>query len=591
MDPNAELSGRGVLARTPTLLAAFLLSCVLLITVGLARANAATTVDFGISVTSDDAGLLAQTEDDIGRTVDFVRVFKTWDNAFPTANDQQILEGREVLLSVRPRTNAGVEIPWVDIAAAQPGDPLYQDMVDWASALAPYEDQIYFNFHHEPEARLNLAHGTAPEFIAAWRNFMTILAGEGFEPLGRVFIATDFGFQVPSTDRRATESWYPGDAWVEAIAADAYNWYDCRAGINTPWLSLAEIIEGIRVFGEAHPNEDLILAEFGSVEDSENPNRKAEWLADAQALFAEPDYAQFTAVAYFSLLQQGGTINCDWSIGTSPQSVAAFAALAADPFYGGGTAPPPVAPPPPVGDGSCVATPNGTGFDLLWEEVGRTSIRRSGAWLHTVNSGVQSFSDTSAPIGSTYEVRVFTNAGRVDINCVIADPPVDPPVPPVDPPVPPVDPPVSVCVGTVDGTTVLLEWDLDGLDIVRRDGAWLATPESNATSFEDLNAPVDATYVIRNRAADGTFTDYECVLDGEVSPPVPVPVNGCVAAAGPGGVTLTWDVPDDAVIRKNGAWLTTLRGPQTFTDPTGTAADSYVLRSRATGVPVDFPCQ
>ena len=571
MDPDAELSGRGVLERTPTLLAAFLLSCVLLITVGLARANAATTVDFGISVTSDDAGLLAQTEDDIGRTVDFVRVFKTWDNAFPTANDQQILEGREVLLSVRPRTNTGVEIPWADIAAAQPGDPLYQDMVDWASALAPYEDQLYFNFHHEPEARLNLAHGTAPEFIAAWRNFMTILAGEGFEPLGRVFIATDFGFQVPSTDRRATESWYPGDAWVEAIAADAYNWYDCRAGINTPWFSLAETIEGIRQFGEAHPNEDLILAEFGSVEDREDPNRKAEWFEDAQALFKQPEYSQFTKVSYFSIDAHPDAPACDWTVDSSPQSLAAFSAFGADPFYGGG------APTPPPGNNSCIATPNGAGINLAWNEVGGTAVRRNGEWLLTLESGIQTFTDPSPPLGSTYELIVRAGNLRTDLTCAAADPPVDPPV--------------SVCVGTVDGTTVLLEWDLDGLDVVRRDGAWLATPESNATSFEDLNAPVDATYVIRNRAAGGTFTDYECVLDGEVSPPVPVPVNGCVAAAGPGGVTLTWDVPGDAVIRKNGAWLTTLRGPQTFTDPTGTAADSYVLRSRATGVPVDFPCQ
>ena len=83
-----------------------------------------------------------------------------------------------MILSVKP-VQDGEPILWADIAAAQPGDPLYQDIVDWANAIRPYESQIWLSFHHEPEARSNIPHGDDDEFIAAWRNFMTVIDSEG----------------------------------------------------------------------------------------------------------------------------------------------------------------------------------------------------------------------------------------------------------------------------------------------------------------------------------------------------------------------------------------------------------------------------
>ena len=78
----------------------------------------------GIAVDGADASLVSAHEAAIGRHFDVVRVFKTWDDPFPTADDLELLDGRDIILSIKP-TRGSVYLKWADITAAQPGDPLY----------------------------------------------------------------------------------------------------------------------------------------------------------------------------------------------------------------------------------------------------------------------------------------------------------------------------------------------------------------------------------------------------------------------------------------------------------------------------------
>ena len=258
-------------------------------------------INLGLSIQSGEVPLLIDTENQLGRQVDTVRMFARWDDAFPSDQDLANLDGRNAILSIRPQ-DGNTPIPWADIAAAQPGDPLHDDMVAWANAIEPYEDQLWITFHHEPEAASNLPHGDADEFIAAWQAFMTVLEDNGVESLGRTWITTNFAHRVSDNDRRSAPKWYPGDEWVDVIAADAYNWHECRPNSPSPWRDLGTLIEDFRLFGLEHPDQQLMLAEFGTVEDPDDPNRKAQWFTDAQALFAEPGYEQFVTVSYLSLI-------------------------------------------------------------------------------------------------------------------------------------------------------------------------------------------------------------------------------------------------------------------------------------------------
>ena len=217
--------------------------------------------------------------------------------------------------------------------------------------MRDYAKPLYFTFNHEPESSASFANGEAPDFIAAWRKFHDIFVARGATNVKFMWIMTDYSFFVGSNARNDASKWYPGDAYLDAMGADAYNWYNCRTGINTPWWTLETIIRPFRDFGAAHPDKELWLSEYASTEDTASPGRKAQWINQAQALFKRSDYAQFHGIVYFDFQ---GPDNCRWFTDSSTTSASAFRTLAQDAFYGGPDAPPP--PPPPPSEVTFVAS-------------------------------------------------------------------------------------------------------------------------------------------------------------------------------------------------------------------------------------------
>jgi hypothetical protein len=294
-----------------------------------------------------DLGAVTALESSIGRGLGAVRVFDLWNTPFPDSTSRAHRDaGRTVLLSVKPKRSNGTLVSWRSIADAAPGSTVYGEITGWADKVASFGAPMYFTFHHEPEAASNTKHGTATDFKDAWRKVVSVFRERGVTNATFNWIMTDYSFWVQ--DRRTASLWYPGDAYVDALGADAYNWYDCRAGVVNSWKSLQQIIEPFRQFGQAHPDKELLLPEFGSYEDPANPGRKAQWFRDAAALFATPGWEQFTGILYFNAVTDTFP-NCRWFTDTSSSSHAAFSELANDPLYGGTAAPPPPPPPPPAG--------------------------------------------------------------------------------------------------------------------------------------------------------------------------------------------------------------------------------------------------
>jgi hypothetical protein len=273
-----------------------------------------------------------QLESTIGRKLASVRVYDRWDTQFPSSYEEWLRDtGHIVVLSVKALRINNTRIKWIDIANAVPGSRLHDEMVGWANSVRDFGGPVWFTFNHEPEAKTNDASGPAQDFIAAWRKVITVFRQQGVANAKYVWIATSYSFS--RTDNRRAALWYPGDAYVDAIGADPYNWYNCRPGVNNPWWSLQQIIEPLRLFGLAHPDEELILTEFGSYEDPAIAGRKAQWFNGAQQLFKQPGWEQFTAIMYYNSVGSGDP-NCPWWIDTSQGSLDAFRTLANDPFYG-----------------------------------------------------------------------------------------------------------------------------------------------------------------------------------------------------------------------------------------------------------------
>lgn len=237
-----------------------------------------------------------------------------------------------MIISVKAQKRNGTLIKWADVASAQPGSVLYNNMAEWARAIRDLQVPGFFTFHHEPEAAINVNNGSAAEYIAAWRNFHSVFRAQGAINVSFMWILTAQSFRLTSTDRRYAEKWYPGDGYVDGVASDAYNWYSCRTAVQSPWRSLAFLIEGQRAFGAAHPSKLLYLTEWASAEDPSSQGRKAQWIRDAQALLKTPGYAQFRGFTYFNIPGQG---NCVWDVRSSQNALDAFTDMAHDPYYGG----------------------------------------------------------------------------------------------------------------------------------------------------------------------------------------------------------------------------------------------------------------
>ena len=276
----------------------------------------------------------------LGRPLAAVRVFDVWDQPFPSSYDLWLRDtGHTLFFSVDAVRTNKVRIPWRSLADSQPGSALYNEIVGWANRIKAFGAHIYFTFNHEPEEKAGTVAGTAADFIDAWRKIVTVFRAQGVTNAEYTWIMTDYAFW--RTDGGRASLWYPGDAYVDNIASDAYNWYNCRPGINNQWRSLSWIAGWMRDFGAAHPDKGLFLTEFASHEDTSTPGRKASWINDVQQLFKQPGWEQFQGILYY---HQSHKPTCLFWLDSSTTSMAAITALANDPFFGryevGSDAPP-----------------------------------------------------------------------------------------------------------------------------------------------------------------------------------------------------------------------------------------------------------
>ena len=366
--------------------------------------------------TSQD--VLESLETRVGHTLPAVRVFRVWNDTFPTSYETWLRDtGHTIFLSVKSLRSNGQVVLWRDIANAAVGSPLYNDVVRWANALKSYGAPMSFTFNHEPEAGASDRMGTPAEYIAAWRRIVTIFREQNVDNVRFTWIVTAYAFRV--NDSRRAVDWYPGDAYVDAAAVDAYNWYDCRTEVDSPWRSMEYLLEPFRTWGQLHPDEELIVTEWGSHEDASTPGRKANWITEAQALFKQPGWEQFTTVIYYN---QALRSSCNFWLDSSQATLSAWVAMANDSFYLRGVPSSDGVAPTIPGQPSAVSAVPGT-VDLTWQastdDVATTlsySIFRDGASVPvgTVTSsstGSVTFRDTGLAGGAVHTYEVAASDG------------------------------------------------------------------------------------------------------------------------------------------------------------------------------------
>jgi hypothetical protein len=182
---------------------------------------------------------------------------------------------------------------WRQVANAQPGSALYNNIVRWAQTIKARGGHVMVAYNHEPEAAAGGYRGTASEFIAAWRKVVTIFRNQGASNVEWTWQMTAYAFKVRSSDARYAAKWYPGDAYVDNVGADAYNWNICGEGSGRH-NELSTLGAPVLAFAKAHGKK----ASFPEFASNANSSR-TQWLRNAHQYLAS-NQGLITAAFYFN---------------------------------------------------------------------------------------------------------------------------------------------------------------------------------------------------------------------------------------------------------------------------------------------------
>lgn len=193
----------------------------------------------------------------------------------------------------------------------------------WARGAAAWDKPFYLRFAHEMNgdwypwgAGVN---GNSPaEYVEAWRHVRDIFRQEGANKVRWVWT-------VDAT-RPFDRALYPGDAHVEWVALDGYNF-----GSLQPWRS--EWTEFEEIFGPAYEDlaattdKPMMITETAS---AETGGDKGSWIRQAFQEDVPERFPKVQAVIWFHNFKER-----DWRIDSSPGSLAAYKQAVASPTYGG----------------------------------------------------------------------------------------------------------------------------------------------------------------------------------------------------------------------------------------------------------------
>ncbi|HEX9093514.1 MAG TPA: glycosyl hydrolase [Coriobacteriia bacterium] len=192
-------------------------------------------------------------------------------------------------------------------------------LIAFADAAKAYGGEVWLRPFHEmnsnwyPWAGAS-AGNSAAQVVAAWNHVRQIFVSRGVTNVKFVWCVNNES--VPNTAANSIQAYWPGDANVDLLAIDAYN-FGTSASWST-WRSFGSAVGSSYAAVTALSAKPLFLAEVGCVEQGGN---KAAWITDMFASL-RTTYPRITGVTWFNV--NDTTANTDWRIDSSAASLAAF---------------------------------------------------------------------------------------------------------------------------------------------------------------------------------------------------------------------------------------------------------------------------
>ena len=118
-------------------------------------------------------------------------------------------------------------------------------------------------------------------------------------------------------------AYYPGDAYVDWLGLDGYNWAGAR---NTPWRSFEEIFKPSMIeMSELCASKFVIICEYGS---DDRGGDKGAWFAGVLPTCKTAAFSHLKALLYFNNNQDGA----NWRVNYPYSALDDYRALVKDPY-------------------------------------------------------------------------------------------------------------------------------------------------------------------------------------------------------------------------------------------------------------------
>lgn len=203
----------------------------------------------------------------------------------------------------------------------------------WATAAKNWGKPLLLRFDWEMNSNWFpwgvLANGNQiGDYVLAWRHVHDIFTAVGATNVSWVWCPNI----VNSSTLSYLSALYPGDAYVDWIAMDGYNWAGDR---SEPWLSFSQVFQlTYNALVSLAPTKPIMIGETATSDDggpSGYPYDKANWIGDALKTQLPVNFPKVKALVWFNWNDNNSAL--DWPIQTSDQAMDAFAQGIGSSYY------------------------------------------------------------------------------------------------------------------------------------------------------------------------------------------------------------------------------------------------------------------
>lgn len=195
----------------------------------------------------------------------------------------------------------------------------------WARDAAAWGQPFYLRFAQEMNADWypwspGVNGNTSAEYVASWRHVVDIFRQEGTTNVRWVWSPN---VAYPGSTPFAQV--YPGDAYVDWVGLDGYNWGTSQSWSR--WAALATVFGASYDALTALTSKPLLIAETASAKAGGD---KAKWITQGLLTDLPARFPRVRAVVWFHENKE-----TDWRVNSSSRALAAYRKAAASPTYQG----------------------------------------------------------------------------------------------------------------------------------------------------------------------------------------------------------------------------------------------------------------